>query len=85
MKKSLIAMALMFGAVIFVMPSCGSDNDDTPAKTYNCTCSNTGYAAKNGLTETEKTAYEDGCKNYTATPASATSASPKEVPTASCN
>jgi hypothetical protein len=26
MKKSLIAMALMFGAVVFVMPSCGSDD-----------------------------------------------------------
>jgi hypothetical protein len=27
MKKSLIAMALMFGAVVFVMPSCGGDDD----------------------------------------------------------
>jgi hypothetical protein len=35
MKKSLIAMALMFGAVVFVMPSCGGDDDkkETPEKT----------------------------------------------------
>lgn len=32
MKKSLIAMALMFGAVVFVMPSCGGDNSTEETK-----------------------------------------------------
>ncbi|MDR1342130.1 MAG: hypothetical protein LBK18_02610 [Prevotellaceae bacterium] len=86
MKKSLIAMALMFGAVVFLMPSCGSDDDDAPAKTYECSCSNASYdAKKTGLTEAEKTNYEAGCA--ASTPAAATSvqnATPKTVPTASC-
>ncbi|MDR3365708.1 MAG: hypothetical protein LBO71_01900 [Prevotellaceae bacterium] len=32
MKKSLIGMALMFGAVVFVMPSCGGDDKKEETK-----------------------------------------------------
>jgi hypothetical protein len=37
MKKSLITMALMFGAVVFVMSSCGGKDDKKTCKTCTIT------------------------------------------------
>jgi hypothetical protein len=87
MKKSLIAMALMFGAVVFAMPSCGSDDNNDEVTTYNCTCNNANYTANGrGLTADQKTAYEDGCRNSTpSSPSSVKGAQPKLAPSAACN
>jgi hypothetical protein len=87
MKKSFIAMALMFGAVVFVMSSCGGkkNEDPEPAKTYNCTCSNTSFSqAGTGLTEDQKNAYVTACQSST-TASSKGGATPKEAPKAECN
>ncbi|MDR0415364.1 MAG: hypothetical protein LBH84_08140, partial [Prevotellaceae bacterium] len=76
MKKSLIAMALMCGAVVFVMSSCGDKKKDEPAKTYDCTCSNTAVDAQNGLSEEQKNAYVTACEQSNAG-GSSTGATPK--------
>jgi hypothetical protein len=80
MKKSLIAMALMFGAVMFVMPSCGGDKEE---KKYNCSCPNTSFADKTGLSEADKNTYVTDCAKQSQTTAgteSAQGAKPKESP-----
>jgi hypothetical protein len=46
MKKSLIAMALMFGAVVFVMSACGGKEDKKNCKNCTITLETAGSAAK---------------------------------------
>jgi hypothetical protein len=86
MKKSLIAMALMFGAVVFVLPSCNGNKDEAP-KTYTCSCDATSstIGPKSGLTEAEKNAYIQNCEAETKPASIKGGATPKQAAQATCN
>lgn len=80
-------MALMFGAVVFVLPSCGGDkNDDTP-KTYTCSCDATSetIATESNLSAEQAEAYKQKCQTATKPASTKGGATPKTVAQATCN
>ena len=80
-------MALMFGAVVFVMSSCGGKDNKEEAK-FQCTCSNTSFTTSGtNLAAADTATYLSNCRN-SGNSASGTSvkggATPKTVITGSC-